>query len=85
MFIGAAVGIAVSTSPGMNLAVGIAIGIGATSSAMLRLPLTSTLLAVLLMGIDSVAVTPQVVVGVAVAFVLSNVLPTPGPKKQVPA
>ena len=79
MFIGAAVGIAVSTSPGMNLAVGIAIGIGATSAAMLRLPLTSTLLAVLLMGIDSVAVTHQVVVAVAVAFVLSNVLPTPGP------
>jgi hypothetical protein len=27
-----------------------------------------------------VAVTPQVVVAVAVAFVISNVLPVPGPK-----
>ena len=85
MFIGAAVGIAASTLPGMNLAAGIAIGIGAMSAAMLRLPLTSTLLAVLLMGIDGVAVTPQVVVAVAVAFVISNVLPTPGAKTQEPA
>jgi len=50
------------------------------SAAMLRLPLTSTLLAVVLMGTDGVAVTPQVVVAVAAAFVITNLLPTPGPK-----
>jgi H+/Cl- antiporter ClcA len=80
MFIGAALGIAASALPGMNLAAGIGMGIGAMCTAMLRLPLTSTLLAVLLMGVDGVAVTPQVVVAVAVAFVISNVLPVPGPK-----
>jgi H+/Cl- antiporter ClcA len=85
MFIGAAIGIAASGLPGMNLAAGIGMGIGAMCAAMLRLPLTSTLLAVLLMGIDGVAVTPQVVVAVAVAFVVSNVLPAPGPKKPEPA
>ena len=85
MFIGAAAGIAASALPGMDLAAGIAIGIGAMSAAMLRLPLTSTLLAVLLMGTDGVAVTPQVVVAVAVAFVISNVLPAPGPKRPEPA
>ncbi len=85
MFIGAAAGIAASALPGMDLAAGIAIGIGAMSAAMLRLPLTSTLLAVLLMGTDGVAVTPQVVVAVAVAFVISNVLPAPGPKTPEPA
>ena len=84
MFIGAAAGIAASALPGMDPAAGIAIGIGAMSAAMLRLPLTSTLLAVLLMGTDGVAVTPQVVVAVAVAFVISNVLPAPGPKTQQP-
>jgi hypothetical protein len=52
---------------------------------MLRLPLTSTLLAVLLMGVDGVAVTPQVVIAVAVAFVISNLLPAPGPKTPEPA
>ena len=83
MFIGAALGIAASGLPGMNLAAAIGMGIGAMCAAMLRLPLTSTLLATLLLGVDGVAVTPQVVVAVAVAFVISNVLPVPGPK--VPA
>ena len=80
MFIGAALGIAASGLPGMDLAPAIGMGIGAMCSAMLRLPLTSTLLAVLLMGADGVLVTPQVVVAVAVAFVITNMLPVPGPE-----
>jgi H+/Cl- antiporter ClcA len=84
MFIGAALGIAASGLPGMNLAAGIGMGIGAMCAAMLRLPLTSTLLAVVLMGVDGVMVTPQVVVAVAVAFVISNVLPVPGPEEPEP-
>ncbi|WP_218160873.1 chloride channel protein [Arthrobacter sp. ov118] len=79
MFIGAALGIVASGLPGMNLAAGLGMGIGAMCAAMLRLPLTSTLLATLLLGVDGVAVTPQVVVAVAVAFVITNVLPVPGP------
>ena len=85
MFIGAAVGIAASGLPGMNLAVGIGTGIAAMCCAMLRLPLTSTLIAVVLMGVDGVIVTPQVVVAVAVAFVITIVLPAPGPKTPGPA
>jgi H+/Cl- antiporter ClcA len=85
MFIGAAVGIAASGLPGMHLAAAIGMGIGAMCTAMLRLPLTSTLLAVVLMGADGVLVTPEVVVAVAVAFVITNVLPAPGPKTQDPA
>jgi H+/Cl- antiporter ClcA len=77
MFIGAALGIAASWLPGMNLAAGIGMGMGAMCAAMLRLPLTSTLLATLLLGVDGVAVTPQVVVSVAVAFVITSVLPGP--------
>ena len=84
MFIGAALGIAASGLPGMDLAPAIGMGIGAMCAAMLRLPLTSTLLATLLMGVDGVSVTPQVVVAVAVAFVITNVLPVPGPKEQEP-
>jgi H+/Cl- antiporter ClcA len=80
LFIGAAVGIAASGLPGMNLAAGIGMGIGAMCTAMLRLPLTSTLIAVVLMGADGVLVTPEVIVAVAVAFVITNVLPAPGPR-----
>ena len=78
MFIGAALGIAASGLPGMNFGRGM--GIGAMCTAMLRLPLTSTLLAVVRWVSTGVAVTPQVVVAVAVAFVITNVLPGPGPK-----
>ena len=81
MFIGAVLGIAASGLPGMSLAPAIAMGIGAMCAAMLRLPLTSTLLATLLLGADGVSVTPQVVIAVAVAFVLTHVLPEPGPKE----
>ena len=79
MYIGATLGIAMSGLPGMSLAPAIAMGIGAMCTSMLRLPLTSTLLATLLLGADGVSVTPQVVVAVVVAYVLTNVLPAPGP------
>jgi chloride channel protein, CIC family len=81
MFIGAVLGIIASELPGMSLAPAIGMGIGAMCAAMLRLPLTSTLLATLLLGADGVTVTPQVVVAVAVAFVITYVLPVPGPKE----
>ncbi|WP_217376161.1 hypothetical protein [Paenarthrobacter ureafaciens] len=65
MFIGAALRIAASGLPGMDLAAAIGMGMGMG--------------AMLLLGVDGVAVTPQVVVAVAVAFVITNVLPIPGP------
>jgi H+/Cl- antiporter ClcA len=82
MFIGAALGIALSGLPGMSLAPAIAAGIGAMCAAMLRLPLTSTLLATLLLGSDGVAVTPQVVVAVVVAFVITMAVPVPAPPRH---
>ena len=80
MFIGAVLGIAASGLPGMSLAPAIGMGIGAMCASMLRLPLTSTLLATLLLGADGVSVTPQVVVAVVVAFVVTNLLPDRSPK-----
>jgi H+/Cl- antiporter ClcA len=79
MFTGAVLGVAAAGLPGMSLAP--AIGMGAMCTAMLRLPLTSTLLATLLLGAGGVAVTPQVMVAVAVAFVVTYVLPVPGSKE----
>jgi hypothetical protein len=69
----------------MDLAPAIGMGIGAMCTAMLRLPLTSTLLATLLLGADGVSVTPEVIVAVVVAFVATNVLPVPGPQEPTPA
>ena len=79
LFIGAVLGIAASGLPGMSMSPAIGMGIGAMCTAMLRLPLTSTLLATVLLGADGISVTPEVVVAVTVAFVVSALLPTPGP------
>ncbi len=75
MFIGAALGEAASHLPGMVLVPSVPMGIGAMATVMLKLPLTSTLLAVLLFASDGLSVTPLVIVAVVVAYVLSARLP----------
>lgn len=87
LLIGGVLGIAAAGLPGMSLAPSIAIGLGAMCTTMLRLPLTSTLLAVVLLGADGVAVTPQVITAVVVAFVVTSLLPEPGGRQPatVPA
>jgi chloride channel protein, CIC family len=84
LFLGAAGGLALSHLPGLPLVPGVAMGIGAMSAVMLRLPLTSVLLATLLLFSDGLAVTPLVIVAVVVAYVVSARLapdpsPAPGP------
>jgi H+/Cl- antiporter ClcA len=71
MFVGAAGGIAASHLPGMSLVPGIAMGIGAMATVMLTLPLTSTLLATLLLAQDGLNVMPLVIVAVVVAYVVT--------------
>jgi H+/Cl- antiporter ClcA len=71
MFIGAAGGIALSHLPGLPLVAGVAMGMGAMCVVMLKLPLTSVLLATLLMFANGVAVMPLVIVAVVVAHVLA--------------
>jgi H+/Cl- antiporter ClcA len=80
MFLGAAGGIALSHLPGLPLVDGVAMGIGAMTVVMLRLPLTSVLLATLLLASDGLAVMPLVIVAVAVAYVASaRLAPSPAP------
>ena len=71
MYVGAAGGIAVSHLPGISLVPAVAMGIGAMTVVLLRLPLTSVLLATLLLGSDGLATMPVVIVAVVVAFVIS--------------
>ena len=71
MFVGAAAGIAASHLPGLELVPGVAMGIGAMCTVMLSLPLTSTLLATLLLGTQGLNVMPLVIVAVVVAYVVS--------------
>ncbi len=75
MFIGAAIGVAASHLPGLSLVPAVAIGIGAMATVMLKLPMTATLLATLLMSSDGLSVAPLVIVAVVVAYVTCAWLP----------
>jgi hypothetical protein len=78
LFLGAAGGVALSHLPGLPLVDGVAMGIGAMSAVMLRLPLTSVLLATLLLASDGLAIMPLVIVAVVVAYVVSaRLAPSP--------
>jgi H+/Cl- antiporter ClcA len=71
MFLGAAGGIAMSHLPGLPLVPGVAIGIGAMAAGMLKLPMTSVLLTVLILGTDGITTMPLVIVAVVVSYVLT--------------
>jgi len=81
MFIGAAGGMVLSHLPGLPLVAGVAMGIGAMSAAMLRLPLTSVLLATLLLSSDGLQVMPLAIVAVVVSYVVSIRL-SPAPAEE---
>jgi H+/Cl- antiporter ClcA len=86
LFLGAAGGVALSHLPGLPLVYGVAMGIGALCVVMLRLPLTSVLLATLLLSSDGLQVTPLVIVAVVVAYVASaRLTPPPAPASPSPA
>jgi len=69
MFVGATGGIALSHLPGLPLVPAVAMGIGAMTAAVLTLPLSSVLLATLLLRSDGLNVMPLVIVAVTVAYV----------------
>jgi hypothetical protein len=71
MFIGSAAGIAASHLPGLDLVPAVAMGIGTMSVVMLGLPLTSVLLATVLLASDGMQVIPLVIVAVVVAYVVT--------------
>jgi len=83
MFLGAAGGIAMSHLPGLPLVPAVAMGIGAMCVVMLSLPLTSVLLATLLLLSDGLAVMPLVIVAVVVGDVVAATLAPAPPRPQV--
>jgi H+/Cl- antiporter ClcA len=69
LFLGAAAGILASHLPGLELTPAIAIGMGAAVVAVLRLPLSAVLLALVLTNGAGRGVEPLVIVGVVAALV----------------
>ena len=83
MFTGGVIGVAASHLPGLSLVPAVAMGIGAMATVMLKLPMTSTLLATLLVSSDGLSVAPLVIVAVVVTYVATAWLPeTPADLKK---
>lgn len=86
MFIGAALGLALSHLPGLPPIAGIGMGIGAMAVTMLGLPLTSVLLTAVFLQDDGLSLLPLVIVSVVVAYVArARLAPRPLPEPTAPA
>ena len=74
VFLGAVIGVLVGPLPGLGTTAGIAIGMTAATTAVLRLPVTSTVLVVLLLGPQGLSQLPIILVAAAAALVTAVVL-----------
>jgi H+/Cl- antiporter ClcA len=84
MFLGAVGGVALSHLPGLDMVAGAAMGIGAMTATMLKLPMTSVLLATLLLLSSGLDAMPLVIIAVAVAYVASERLRPSPPAAEAP-
>ncbi|HET6865526.1 MAG TPA: chloride channel protein [Solirubrobacteraceae bacterium] len=80
VFLGAAAGIAASHLPGYALTPAVAVGIGASTAAILRLPLSATVLATLLTSHAGTGDEPLIIVGVVVAYLATVMISAVGQK-----
>ncbi len=87
IFLGAAGGIMAARLPGFDLTPAIAVGIGASVVAVLRLPLSATVLALVLTAGSGLGSSPLIIVGVVVAYLVVIELPQPPSEEdeQAPA
>jgi chloride channel protein, CIC family len=77
IFLGAAAGLMAAQLPGFELTPAVAVGIGAAVAAVLRLPLSAVVLALLLTSQAGLATSPLVIVGVVVAYLVANKIAPP--------
>ncbi|UUU38821.1 chloride channel protein [Streptomyces sp. NBC_00162] len=76
LFLGCAIGVLLAPLPGLGVVPGMAAGMAAATTSALRLPVSSIVLVVVVLG--SVAMTPVVMLAAVVSFVTTQLLP-PGP------
>jgi H+/Cl- antiporter ClcA len=74
LFLGAAAGVLASHLPGLGLTPAVAVGMGAAVVAVLRLPLSAVLLALVLTSGAGHGVEPLVIMGVVVAYLTTLAL-----------
>ncbi|MBT2545570.1 chloride channel protein [Streptomyces sp. ISL-44] len=81
LFLGCAVGVLLAPLPGLGVVPGMAAGMAAATTSALRLPVSSIVLVVLVLG--SVAMVPVVILAAVVAFVTTQLLPPGSPVPPV--
>ncbi|MEU5978714.1 chloride channel protein [Streptomyces sp. NPDC047315] len=74
VLLGAALGVACAGLPGMGATPGLALGISAATAVVTRLPVTSAVLAALLMGPDATNQMPLIAVASVVGFVTAELV-----------
>ncbi len=74
MFLGSAAGLMAAQLPGFEATPAVAVGIGAAVVAVLRLPLSAVVLALLLTSKGGLATGPLIIVGVVVAYLTTMAL-----------
>ena len=74
LFLGAVIGVLVGPLPGLGTTAGIAIGMTASTTAVLRLPVTSIVLVVLLLGPEGTSQLPIILLAAAIAMVTAVAL-----------
>jgi H+/Cl- antiporter ClcA len=85
IFLGAAAGLMAAELPGFATTPAVAVGLGAAVVAVLRIPLSAVVLAALLTSQTGLGVSPLIIVGVVVAYIVTDALsprapaPTPAP------
>ncbi|MFM9369946.1 chloride channel protein [Streptomyces sp. Da 82-17] len=84
VLIGAALGIACSGLPGLGTTPALALGIAAATAALTGLPLTSAVLAVLLLGADASEQMPLIVTASVVAFMTAQLATRPAARGDGP-
>jgi len=85
MFLGAAGGMMAAKLPGFDLTPAVAVGLGAAVTAVLKLPLTGVVLAVVLTLSAGAGASPLIIIGVIVAYLttlaLSRAFPSAEPAR----
>ncbi|MFJ9949080.1 chloride channel protein [Kitasatospora sp. NPDC091207] len=81
LLIGAAVGVACSALPGFGYTPGLAAGLAASGAAVTRLPVTSTVLASALLGVDAANAMPLLIVASVTAFVVGEMIRSVGRRR----
>ncbi len=74
MFLGAAAGLMAAQLPGFEVTPAVAVGLGAATVAVLRLPLSSVVLATLLTSRSGLGVGPLIILGVVIAYLVANLI-----------